>query len=295
MADISDVEDSLVAAIAAAVYPSGAASPSSVAINGAAISVRIFPGWPVPTALDADMAAGVVNISVYPQPGMEKNTTRYDRTWYDQTPVACSLTAAVAGFAVTIGGVVTVGHYVTIQVGNKPFSYAAIAGDTLATIATALAALINVSFGATATGAVISIVGTATGRIVARLGAPGTSFLELERTNQRFQVTIWASNNAQRKATAKIIRPALALLDFLTYADTSVGRIAYENSTDIDRSAKQNTVCRDIFYWVEYPTVQVMAAYPITTFAVPIEGGGPASIIAPAPIANFNPAITVIN
>ncbi|HYA07490.1 MAG TPA: hypothetical protein VEF90_16515 [Xanthobacteraceae bacterium] len=297
MADISDVEQAFVAAITAAVYPNGTSAPSAIVLpGGAALNCRIYAGWPLPETLDPDMAAGnVVNVSVFPQAGMERNVTRFPQDWQNQTSTACTLTAAVSGATVTIGGAVTVGHYVTLQIGGQAFSYAAQASDTLASVAAALAALIAANMTASASGAVITVPSTMGGRIVARCAAPGTAARELERTTQRFIVTIWAPNNACRVAAARIIRPALAALDFLGLPDGYAAELKYESSTDVDRTGKQNLSCRDIFYWAEYPTTQSMVAYPMTTFSAGIEGDNAATVIEPLPLPSFTPATTVIS
>ena len=294
MADISDVEASFVAAITAAIYPNGAASPSSIA---GAVPCRIYPGWPLPETLDPDMAATppIVNVSVHAQAGVERNTTRYPQEWENQTSVACSLTATVNGVVITIGGTVTAGHYLTIQVDNAAFSYAATANDTLDTVASALGALMAANMTVSVSGTAITLPATAGGLITVRSAAPGTAVRELERTLQRFAVTIWAPNNALRVATAKVIRPALAALDYFSLPDGYVAELKYESSTDVDRTGKQNVSCRDIYYWAEYPTTQTMVAYPITTFVTEIEVDTVATTIEPLPLQSFTPALNTIN
>ena len=61
MADLSQVEDLLVATIAQAVYPDGTAAESATDTPA-----RIYRGWPQPTPLDDDLKNGTVNISVFP-------------------------------------------------------------------------------------------------------------------------------------------------------------------------------------------------------------------------------------
>ena len=303
MADISDVESALVAAVTAAIYPSGTSSPSAIALtNGSTPNCRIYAGWPVPAKLDADMAAGtppgsaaVINVSVMVENGLEKNVTRYPQIWDDQTKVACTLSAAVAANVVTIGGTVTAGHYLTIIAGNNSFSYAALANDTLATIAAALAALMAPAFAVSVTGAAITLPATMGGRITVRSGAPGTIIRELERSNQRFCVTVWAPNNDARGATARLIRPALARIDYLAMPDTSVARLIYESSHDVDRSEKQSIACRDIHYWVEYATTDVQPGYPITSTNSQLQPEAPnAPDFTPLPWQSFTPAVTRI-
>jgi len=78
MADISEVLVVLAAQAAAAVYPNGTGQASV-----ANCDIRVYPGWPNAAALDNDLLAGKVNISVYPTQS-EKNTTRYERRWQTQ-------------------------------------------------------------------------------------------------------------------------------------------------------------------------------------------------------------------
>jgi hypothetical protein len=272
MADLADVEAALVAAIAGAVYPNGTSQPSAVVLaGGRRPGSRVFAGWPVPANLDADLLAGtppgsasVLNISVFAQPGMERDVTRYPREWQDQIKTAPTITVTVAGSTITLAGAPTIGNWVSIIAFGKDFSRACVANDTLASVAAALAATINAVLPAYAVGPAITIIGRSD--IKARTAAPGTAILELERTNQRFLVTIWAPSNDARVAAARVVRPALALIDFLTLADGSQARLLYENSSDIDRSEKNSLVCRDIYYWVEYPTTVTAPGYPITIY-----------------------------
>ena len=63
MPDLSDVSAQIATICAATCYPNGTGSPSI-----AGVDIRIFEGWPVPAQLDADIAAGKINVSVYPVP-----------------------------------------------------------------------------------------------------------------------------------------------------------------------------------------------------------------------------------
>ena len=72
MADESDVETTLATLITAQIYPQGTNAPSALGPL-----VRIYRGWPNPTALNADLAAGIINISLSANPAHHRNTTRY--------------------------------------------------------------------------------------------------------------------------------------------------------------------------------------------------------------------------
>lgn len=280
MADIADVENAIAAAITTAVYPLGGSGQTSAVVSNSIVATcKVYPLWPLPRQLDADMAAPptapIVHISVYTQPGMERNTTRFPRIWFDQVKNTSTITATLSGFTITLGGTITAGHYVSVEIGTQnAYSYAALVSDTLSTFATALAALINVNFACTASGPVITLPATTQGRIVVRTAAPGTVIQNLELTNQMFKVTVWAPNNGLRVAAASIIRPALAQIDYLTLPDTSMGRLLFSDSTDMDRLEKTNVYRRDIHYWVEYATNIVMPGYPLTIFQSQITVAG---------------------
>ena len=98
MADLAEVEQVIVGVIAAALYPDGTASPSAIGEP-----VRVYRGWPEPNRLDADLAAGTLNVSVYPQE-MEHRTTRYTPDEIDLPRDPPTLTLTVIGDTVTVGG-----------------------------------------------------------------------------------------------------------------------------------------------------------------------------------------------
>ncbi|MFH7191428.1 hypothetical protein ACHWGL_31505, partial [Klebsiella pneumoniae] len=61
MADESDIEQAFVDILDAAIYPQGTSQPSSTGHPCA-----IAAGWPVSADLEADLAKGIVNVTVYP-------------------------------------------------------------------------------------------------------------------------------------------------------------------------------------------------------------------------------------
>jgi hypothetical protein len=266
MADVADVSAAIVTLIAGALYPNGTGQASAITAP-----CKVFPGWPNSTSLDADLRAGTVQVSVYPQPNIERVTTRYPQAWQTQTTTTPTLTATVNANTVTIGGTVTVGHYVTLIVKNLAYSYAAQAGDTLATVAAALAALINPTTPASAVGDVITLSATANGRIVARTGAPGTIMRELRRQQRGYQIIIWASSNALRSAAANVIDQAMSATDFVTMPDQTAAWLVYRSSNDSDQQERALLYRRDIFFWAEYATTQVITGYPVTSFKTQIE------------------------
>jgi hypothetical protein len=276
LADLSDIENALVSLITTAIYPNGTSAPSAIIAPSfaAPLNCRVISGWPIPGQIDADVAAGVpagsapvVNISVFPQPGMEKNTTRYPRKWETITKPPSSMTMTVSGLVITIAGTATVGHFLTIHLGNNPFSVAAGPNDTIFTVATNFGTIMRAAgIPVTVSATTIAVPAIYGGRIVLRSGAPGLVARELDRMMRRFIITVWAPNNSARVAVARVIRPALSRVDFLPLPDGYVVELKFDSEADVDRTGKASVACRDLLWWAEYPTTESAVAFPMTTF-----------------------------
>jgi hypothetical protein len=261
MADLTDVANALVSAIAAIVYPSGTGSPSI-----AATPIVVYQGWPNPQQLDADLATGKCHVSVYPRPE-ERITTRYAPDWKPTTLNTPTLTLTIVGQTFVLAGTVPPAgnpHNVMAFANGKPYVYATLVSDTLASIATALAALISVDIGAaSAAGAVVTLPNSA--RLNgARVGVTGSSTREVRRQERLFQIGIWCDTPAHRDAIAQAIDSVLAFTTFLTLSDQSAGRLIYKNSLVSDLFQKDRLYRRDLMYTVEYGTTQTETDTQIT-------------------------------
>lgn len=261
MADQINVENALVALIAQALYPNGTAQESV-----AGVPCIVYAGWPTASRLDADLIAGKTHISVFPT-AIERNTTRYSRDWEQLTVNAATLTLTVAGQTVTIGGVIPepfYAHNMLLLVGGKHYAYAVQATDTLASIATALAALLAVDLAGTASnGAIITLPDTAAIE-AARVGTTGTAIREIRRQERVFQISVWSDTPAHRDAVIQPVDIALADTQFLTLADGTAARLIYRNSPVTDNNQKAKLYRRDLMYSVEYATTQTASEYQIT-------------------------------
>ena len=271
MADLVDVENALVALISQTLYPNGTAQPS---VTGT--PAIVYAGWPTASRLDADLlalasnqAGGKIHVTVFPTK-TERNTTRYMRTWQDVSAPVQTLTLAISGQQVTVGGVVSTPQNVMLMVGHQPFVYAVQPADTLTSIATALAALVA---GAANVGPVITLpVGASL--TAARVGASGTAIKEIRRQEKVYQITVWADKPDNRAAAAQVIDPVLADTPFLIFPDTTAGRLIYRSSCDDDMVSKAVLYRRDLLYSVEYgtyitaPTTQITQTQLNVTAAV---------------------------
>lgn len=266
MADLSDVANALVTLAAAVAYPNGTSQPSLIGAD-----VRVFVGWPTPARLDADLAVGKVNISVFPVPGMERVISSAFGDWTTPTAPVNTITLTLSGQTVTVGGTVSTPQNAALVVDNKAYVYAVQAGDTLASIATALAALVNVDQTATAAGAVVTIPGAT--YISPRVGGVGTSQRETGRIEHLFMLTTWAPSPTLRDQLAPKINSALSGTTHLLLPDQSTATPRYRRSNQDDGSQKAGLFRRDLVYAVEYSTYTTETDYQITATVENVSAG----------------------
>lgn len=267
MADLIDVANALVTRIAQAIYPNGTGQASA-----AGVPCKVFVGWPAPAQLDADMAAGKINVSVYALPS-ERNTSRYSEDWREVVAPVKTLTLTANGQAVTVGGTVSTPQVVALVIGGVGYPYAVQAGDTLTSIATGLAALVYVDYpGTTSTGPVVTLAGNANLE-AARVGASGTSLRNLRQTEGAYQISIWAPTPANRDAVSRVVDIALAKTRFLTMPDGTASRLIYQRSGISDELQKTRIYRRDFTYTAEYSTTETRTDTQIILPSVNVEAG----------------------
>jgi hypothetical protein len=246
MADQSDVEDVLVALAADAIYPNGAGSPSLPGPD-----CRIYRGWPSSTALNADLAAGNINVTVFPHGERGRNTTRYSQQWLGP-PVQSTLTASISGVSVTFGGTAGPSQLAGILINNSSYVYRTQADDTPQTVAANLATAARADWIVNLSGATLAIPGA--GRVLVRIVADTPVMQEVRRQEQEFRITCWCPTPATRDASASAIDLLLAGFQFITLTDATQGRLQYRGTFVFDQSQDALLYRRDLVYEVEYPT-----------------------------------------
>jgi len=265
MADLQDVQDTLASLIAGVIYPQGTGAPS---VTGG--DVRIFAGWPAANKLDADLRAGVANVSVFTF-DTEKNTSRYLEPWGELSrgtkTIGATVDASVKAFTLT--GTVATPQIVTAIVNGTAFSRAVQDNDTLTTIAAGLATLIT-AFGiaASSSGPTVSIPDAY--RITVNIGVNGKIARVTKRQEKLFQVDIWAASNDARGALAKAIDPMLSDMSHIALPDGTSGRMIYVRSQNIDETQPELLYRRVLCYSVDYPTIITADATEITSVAADI-------------------------
>ena len=259
MADQSDAETALATLATAALYPEGAASPSITDATS-----RIYRGWPNAAALDADLAAGRVNVTIFPVPGATRNTTRYPPGWQAQ-PAVPTLTVTATGSTATFAGNAAAGQLAGILVEGNAYVHRTQANETPALVAAILATAISANRYAIATGA--TVVVPAAPALVARTSADAIATGEIRCQQQTFRITAWCPTPALRDATCSAIDKAYAATAFLTFPDATAGRLRFASTTTFDQSQDAALYRRDLIYTVEFPTLQT-ASQPSMLFGV---------------------------
>ncbi|MGH8220889.1 MAG: hypothetical protein ACREUT_20330 [Steroidobacteraceae bacterium] len=283
MADLSDVENALVALIATTLYPNGSEAPSSLGLDA-----KVYAGWPQPSELEADLAAEppVAHVSVYPRPE-EHNTTRYPLKWVEASRNVVSLTLAIGEVSqdpltgtvglfptITIGGVsggAANPQNVMALVNGKAYVHAVQPADTPESIASALAQLIGDDLaGVSAFGPTVTLPATARLQ-AARVGATGTIRREMRRQERLFQIGIWAATPKDRDSLAKPIDLALASSFWLSLSDGTTARLIFRSSVQSDALQKERAYRRDLLYTAEYPMIEVQGTAELIVMRTDID------------------------
>jgi len=257
MADISDVEITLVSLVTAALYPVDLAPVSAVGAD-----CRVYRGWPTPAGLDADLKAGLVNVSIFPDAAPGQTMTPYPSGWHGMAKTP-TLVASVSTNTINFSGMANPGQLVGVRVGNNTFIYPTAGGDTPESVAANLAELIGQNFIAQLSGTTLTIPGAT--NLVARVVADSPALREVRRQTHDFRISCWCPTPTLRDTTCGIVDTALAGLTFIGFPDTSVGRIQYKNTAAFDQSQSAILYRRDLIYSIEYPTI-LSATLPAMVF-----------------------------
>jgi hypothetical protein len=257
MADQSDVETTLVGLVSAALYPDGTTASS---IPGPVC--RIYRGWPKAAALNADLAAGRINVTVFPAGAAIRNTTRYPDEWIT-TAVLPSMTATVTASSVTFAGAASLGQIAGVRVDGRSYVYRTIVHDAPASVAANIATLARADGIVTLSRATLTFEGA--GDVVARVVADASGIMEVRRQIQDFRIICWCPAPLLRDAVAGVIDVSLATMRFIILPDGTAGRLIFSGNTVFDQSQDAILYRRDLIFTVEYPTT-IAALQPSMLF-----------------------------
>ena len=231
---------------------------------------RVYRGYPAGAALEADLAAGWVNVSVTPVDGSYHNTTRYMPAFLN-TPATPTLTAATAGNTVVFAGTADPGQLAGVLVDGSSYVYRTTDADSPATVAANLAVLVRADRPVLLSGQSVSFPGAF--RLVARTVADTPDTTELRRQTEDFRITIWAPSAGLRDAVGALLDATLAAIPFLSVRDAAC-RLLGRGSATSDQSQSAGLYRRDLLFSVEYPTTTT-ASRPAMLFGILTDDGIP--------------------
>ncbi len=260
MADLSDVETAIANAVEAIIYPKGTNAPS---VLGSV--VRVYRGWPNPAALNNDLAAGAVNLTIFPDPKAHRITTRLIDPPAPSAPVLPTLTVTVSGQTATFGGIANIGQIAGLLIDNAAFVHRTQSGDTPEGVAATLAAYISTNRIALASGAKVTIPGA--GSVIGRVVADQSAQLETRRQVQTLRLTCWCPTPELRDEAASALDRGLSQIAFLPLPDTSSARLRNSGTRVFDQSQNANLYRRDLLLEVEYATT-ITESLPTMIFGI---------------------------
>lgn len=278
MADQSDIENTLASRVTDLLYPQGTVAPSALGTL-----IRIFRGWPNQASLNADLAAGHVAVTIFPDPSQFTVTTRFIDPPTIVMDAYPNLAIDIAGNAATISGSADPGQVAGLLIDNTAFVHRTAPGDTPALVASILAGYINTTRPASVSDVVITIPGATS--LIGRVVADQSIQTETRRQTQGFRISCWCPNPTTRDTAAILIDQGLSSENFLSLADGSAARLRLTGTTVFDQSQNANLYRRDLLLHVEYATTV------ITTLPSLIFGN---TTVAPGPSADNTIAVSLL-
>ena len=229
--------------------------------------VKVYAGWPVTAALDADLALGITNVSVYPLPWWTSTPYQILDQTYVQKPVTYGLSVSVAGGAITVTGTPVSGEVLTV-VADRAFIFSA-SGATAAAILSALLTQAKANY-PTASLAASTLTIPYDYELDVRQGGIATLAKVTHRQCQMVAVTVWASDPTARANVATAVDTYIKQNVVVTLPDTSQAKIVYSRTSEIDDAQTVTVYRRDLVYECEYATLETFPGYQITSVSTSI-------------------------
>jgi hypothetical protein len=264
MADLSDVENAIVSAVAEALYPQGLALGSVVGAT-----CRVYRGWPSTAMLNSDLAAGVVNVTVFPTTTSDEVPDPYFDRLYT-TVASTSLVTTIVGRSVTFSGVVAPNQIVGLLVDGSPYAYSISGGDTTESIAANLTILISADRVVILSGSTLTL--PESGTLTARVVTNATVSESLRRQRREIQVSCWCPSPALRDSVPKTVDLALTISPFIALSDETKAHIHYVSTHVYDQPQNSLLFRRDLCYKCEYTVISTTEA-PVMLFGDLLSNG----------------------
>lgn len=261
MADIEDVRDALVTLASAACHVSG------VSITGGQITV--MPGYVSGPELDRRFAPSgstpstQVVVLINPVNGMARQLPMSLSGYQDVSAAAPTITGTVSGRVVTFTGATNAGDVVQVTQGGASYHYVMQAGDTLTSVASAVAA----ASGGTSSGAALTMPGTAPVAVV--VATQGTSVSSVRRQSQIIQADVYAPTPALRRTVGAAIDLAFASTPHITTSDGTQVILVSAGTSFNDMAERANVWRRSGRYSVTFDTYATVAGTTLGQVIMP--------------------------
>ena len=259
MADLSDVENALAGQVVTALYPNGVESES---VSGKLC--RIYRGWPTAASLNADLAAGVVNVTVFP--ALAAAADDAPPAYFPVphvTATQAGFEAAVNGERIIITGAPSANEAIGVLIDGVPYSYRVLAGDSTESIAANLGAAVRLNRFVTIEHSTIIVPGARSLR--AQVAGVNAVSWGARRQRRNIQIICWCPDPLTRDLIARAIDAKLATQVFIDLADLTTAHIRYVSTQIFDQSQTSLLYRRDLLYGFDY-TLIVESTVPTMLF-----------------------------
>lgn len=255
MADLAEVENKFIEIIAGVMFPNISYNAYDVTMSPViGAPVRLYRGWPLDTQLRNDLANSTVNISIFSNPELARDTTSHLRRMTEVvthvgTP---TMTATVNHNTVTFAGTASTSECIGIAYHQHGYAYRLNDSDTPTSVAALFAANIP---SCSASGATITFALPYGEKITATYGADLTTLTELHRQEQVIRVSVWCPTTELRDQVCGLIDPAIMWYDRILFAENSISGPIRNAGTHVDDMVGIEFMWRrDLLYKVEYAT-----------------------------------------
>jgi len=262
MASTDDVVRYLARRISDVIYPGGCRLPGIV--NA---SVKIYPGWPVPEALQHDIDNGGVHISVWPLPTERKINTALGRPGQTISKGKPTLQFRVNGSLINVDGIASAPVNVRVSLDDRTYFFHFQTGTTAEKVIEKLSSELPGTFTVLSKLCVLVV-----NQISVYATTTGTAVRELRRQLKDFQVTVWAPTPELRGRIGTAIDTALSAKCHIDLKDGAPAQLLYARQFDSDRSENWHVYRRDLVFSVNYATTQTITAPGVINTVVTLNG-----------------------
>lgn len=262
MASADEVTRFLAKRVADVLYPGGAKLPGIV--NAA---VKIYAGWPERGALQTDLEAGGVHVSVWPLSAERRVNCALGRPYKMLARGKPTLQLRVTGSAISVSGIASALTNVQIRLNGKKFFFHFRTGTTAEQVVSSLQLHLPHAFSMMG-----RVIITVVNHLSITVTTAGTAVRELRRQIKDFQITVWAPTPPLRNAIGTAIDAALSERCHIDLGDGVPAQMFYARQFDSDAAENWHVYRRDLIFSVNYATTQTISAPEVTETAVTVNG-----------------------